>query len=536
MLWLWGAILVPKGGEGMEGKSTILGGAMLLTGANLLLRVISIAFNVFLTGRIGAAGLGLLQLISTVSIFAALIGSSGVRVAAMNLTAEEYGHRRLGGVRAAMSACLRYGLLISSVVGLATFFLADYFATSWLCDARATLSIRCVGLLLPFSCLCGVMTGYFTACARIRSLVIIEIAERLASMALTAVLLLTWARNDLSRACFSIVFGSSVGAAFDFFLLYWMYRRDLCHVRAARDGSMRKRLVRLCVPLALNDYLRSGLNTAEQLLIPYGLARYAGSGTQGMAAYGTIHAMVFPVLMFPAAVLFSLTDLLVPEFSRARAMGRRLRVADLTEKCLRLCMLFAAGAAGVLFVCADELGMWLYQSAQAGQYLRIFAPMVLMLYLDAIVDGMLKGLAEQVSCVRYNTATSLLDVLLLLLLLPRWGIAGYVFSFAVTHGINLYLSLRRLLKVSRHRVKWRTLCTPVFCLCFAVPLSAIAPSGLPRAILFAALLCACFCLCDAFPQRDRLWLSQVLRASFGKNSERTKVAASRRRESGMSRR
>ena len=496
----------------MEGKSTILGGAMLLTGANLLLRVISIVFNVFLTGRIGAAGLGLLQLISTVSVFAVLIGSSGVRVAAMNLTAEEFGHRRLGGVRAAMSTCLRYGLLISSFAGLVTFFLADYLALSWLCDARAALSIRCVGLFLPFSCLCGVMTGYFTACARIRSLVIIEIAERLASMALTAALLLTWARDDLSRACFSIVFGSSVGAAFDFFLLYWMYRRDLRHVRPAHDGTMRKRLIHLCVPLALNDYLRSGLNTAEQLLIPYGLARYAGSGTQGMAAYGTIHAMVFPVLMFPAAVLFSLTDLLVPEFSRAKAMGRRLRVADLTDKCLRLCMLFAACTAGVLFVCADELGVWLYQSEEAGRYLKIFAPMVLMLYLDAIVDGMLKGLAEQVSCVRYNTLTSLLDVLFLLVLLPKWGIGGYVFSFAVTHGINLYLSLRRLLRVSRHRIKRRTLCTPIVCLCVAAPLSLVAPSGLLRAALFVALLCACFCLCDAFPQRDRLWLRQVFRA------------------------
>ncbi len=517
----------------MEGKSTILGGAVLLTAANLLLRVISIAFNVFLTGRIGAAGLGLLQLISTVSVFAVLIGSSGVRVAAMNLTAEEYGQRRLGGVRAAMSACLRYGLLVSGMVGIATFLLADYFAVSWLRDARATLSIRCVGLLLPFSCLCGVMTGYFTACARIRSLVIIEIAERLASMALTAVLLVTWARDDLSRACFSIILGSSVGAAFDFFLLYWMYRRDLRHVRTSRDGGMRKRLISLCVPLAFNDYLRSGLNTAEQLLIPYGLARYAGSGTEAMAAYGMIHAMVFPVLMFPSAVLFSLTDLLVPEFSRARAMGRRLRVADLTDKCLRLCMLFATGAAGVLFVCADELGLWLYQSAEAGLYLKIFAPMVLMLYLDAIVDGMLKGLAEQVSCVRYNTLTSLLDVLFLLILLPRWGIGGYVFSFAVTHAINLWLSLRRLLKVSRHRVKWRALGAPIACFCLAVPLSGVAPSGLLRAGLFVALLCACFCLCDAFPQRERLWLRQVLRAGF---SKRTKETASRRSSSGMLRR
>ena len=89
---------------------------------------------------------------------------------------------------------------------------------------------------------------------------------------------------------------------------------------------MRKRLLRLSVPLALNDALRAGLNTAEQLLIPIGLARYGGSTEEAMAGYGTIHGMVFPILMFPAAILYSVSDLLVPELSRCRAMGRALRV------------------------------------------------------------------------------------------------------------------------------------------------------------------------------------------------------------------
>jgi stage V sporulation protein B len=79
----------------MGGKSTILGGALLLTASNLLLRLISIFFNAYLKEQIGAAGLGLLQLISTVGLFAALVGASGVRVAAMVLSAEEFGHRRL---------------------------------------------------------------------------------------------------------------------------------------------------------------------------------------------------------------------------------------------------------------------------------------------------------------------------------------------------------------------------------------------------------------------------------------------------------
>ena len=118
----------------MERNDSILGGALLLTAANLLLRLISIAFQVFLSVRIGAAGLGLMQLISTIGVFAMLAGTAGVRVTAMYLAAEEFGHRRLSGVRAAMRACLQYGILVSAVSGAALFFLSDFFAMEWLRD------------------------------------------------------------------------------------------------------------------------------------------------------------------------------------------------------------------------------------------------------------------------------------------------------------------------------------------------------------------------------------------------------------------
>ena len=118
----------------MEGRSSILGGTLLLTAANLLLRLISIGFNVFLADRIGASGLGLLQLISAVGLFAVLVGTGGIRTAAMYLAAEEFGHRRLGGVKAAVATCLRSALLVSGLAGAALFLLAQPLATGWLHD------------------------------------------------------------------------------------------------------------------------------------------------------------------------------------------------------------------------------------------------------------------------------------------------------------------------------------------------------------------------------------------------------------------
>lgn len=498
-------------------KDSILKGALLLTGANLLLRLISIAFNVFLAGRIGADGLGLLQLISTVGIFAGIVGSSGVRIAAMCLSAEEFGSGRLGGVRSAVSACLRYGLLASSIAGLALFFAAKPIALSLLQDSRAAMSLAVMGLLLPFSCLSGIMAGYYTACGRIRQLVAIQFAERLLSLLFTAFLLLTWARNDLARSCCAIILGSSFGSLFDFAFLFLMFRRDMRQVKVPKEPlHMQKRLLKLCVPIALNDYLRAGLNTVEQLLIPYGLAKFAGSSVEAMADYGTIHAMVFPVLMFPAAILYSVSDLLVPELSRSRAMGRTLRITDLTDKCLRMTLLFACAVSGFLFCCAEPLGILVYDSTAAGRYLKLFAPMVLMLYLDAITDGMLKGMAEQVSCVRYNTFTSLLDVIFLFLLLPRWGIGGYLFSFTLTHTINLILSVQRLLKVTTHRPRLCQMILPLLCLLPALMGALLLPqAGTPwealfrRGGVFLLLYCPLCLLWGALSEGDLLWLKGV---------------------------
>ena len=61
----------------------------MLTGVNLLLRLVSTSFQVYLSGRIGAAGVGLLQLVLSVGMLAMTAAMAGVRTATMYLTAEE---------------------------------------------------------------------------------------------------------------------------------------------------------------------------------------------------------------------------------------------------------------------------------------------------------------------------------------------------------------------------------------------------------------------------------------------------------------
>lgn len=471
----------------MSGTS-IARSTLLLTAANLAIRFVSMLFQVFLSARLGAAGLGLMQLISSVGMLAMTLGCAGVRVAAMYLTAEEFGRGRTGGVRSAVSWCMGYGLILSSAAGLLLIRLAPWLAGRWIADVRAVPSLRLLGLFLPVSCLTSILTGYFTACGKVRQMVVIELAERLASVLLT-VWFLRLAGNSVERACCAIFAGGALTCAASFLVMYGIYCADSRRFAPAPAGlRMGRRLLRLCGPLAVNEYLRSGLSTLENLLIPRGLRQYGASGERSMATYGVIHGMVFPVITFASAILFSLSDVLVPELARCRATGNKARILHLTDRCLRLGLIFAAAVAGLLTCLAEPLGQLLYQNEEAGRYIRFFAPMVLVLYLDAVVDGMHKGLGQQLHCVRYNTLTSFLDVLFLFFLLPCWGIAGFLFSFTVTHLLNFWLSLQRLIRVTGYPIGLSfSVKVPLLALAAALPVRLLGRCG-PETAVSALLL------------------------------------------------
>ena len=104
---------------------------------------------------------------------------------------------------------------------------------------------------------------------------------------------------------------------------------------------------------------------------------------------------------------------MIPEMARCNAAGSQERIRYLMKRSLKLVLLYGTVCAGVEFLLADQLCILLYKNDQAGFYLKLFAPMIVMLYADIITDAMIKGLGQQNASVRYNILTSSMDVALL---------------------------------------------------------------------------------------------------------------------------
>jgi len=497
-----------QGGICLHRKTPIFYSALMLTGVNLLLRLVSTSFQVYISSRIGAAGVGLLQLVMSVGMLALTAGIAGIRTATMYLTAGELGRGKSGNVRWILSGCFVYSIICSGVVSMGLYWFAPTIAENWIGDIRTVGSIRLYAGFLPVSCLCGVMTGYFTAANRIGTLAAVEVAEQLISMAVTMVVLGLWAGDDPARSCQSIVFGSGISSCIALCCLVVLRLREK-HGYAPRI-SVSGRLLRAAVPLALADDLKSGISTTENLMVPKRLSLYSGTDNP-LAMFGAVCGMVFPVLMFPAAILFGLAELLIPEIARCAAAGSENRIRYLVKRSLRVAMLYGCLFCGLMHLLAKELCMRLYQSAEAGAYLSWFSLLCPMLYCDAITDAMIKGLGQQTASVRYNIFTSAMDVILLYLLLPKYGMDGYFFSFLVTHAINFALSLGRLRKISGCSFAWRV---PLLT-CAATAVSILGASQLAapvsRATAYILLIGSLLFLFRVLTKEDVLWVKGLVK-------------------------
>lgn len=510
----------------LQTGNSIFYGTVLLTGSNLLLRLILMSFQVFLSGRIGAAGMGLLQLTFSLKELAFTLGSAGIRTCAVYLTAESLGRGRAQDARAVLRGCFRYALALGSLAALGLWHFAPLLAESWVGDRAVLPALRICALFLPPRCLGSVLDAYCTSLGRIRELIFVEFLEQGCSMAVTVFFLARESGMDSGQACSAVALGNGAACAVGFCALLLLQRTG--PLRPATASQVRppyRRILRIALPLGLTDNLRSGLNTVENLIIPKRLVLFAGT-VNAMADYGIVHGMVFPVLMLPAAILFSLSSLLIPEFSRCAAGHRQPRVRYLARRSLRTALLYGLAVGSVLFSLARPLGELLYHEPDAGTYLRLYAPLVPLLYTDIVTDAVCKGLGHQDANARYNLLTSFLDVAFLWYLLPRLGLGGYFFSFAVTHLVNFLLSFRRLVLVSGIRMELSPVLRAAVCTVAAALGAELLPQGSGALGLVLSgsccllLLLFLWTLLRVIGPEDFLWLRTIFRQKPAPHSHR----------------
>ena len=423
---------------------------LILTAASLLMSGISMAFQSWLAGTVGTAGIGLYQLVLSVTALVMTFAISGIRFASTRLISEEL---TSGGesVRAAMGHCLSYAVLFGFAAGLILYLTAEPIGFLWLGDARTVAPLRLSSVSMPCAALCSAMSGYFTAVGRVWKSTLIHIAELLAGAAISIILLSRCPAGNIEKSCFAITQGRVAADVFSLVLMSAIYFSDSRFYASEnrRNVSFTPRMLKIALPMAFSAYTRSALSTLQHILAPRGLRQSGMSSEKALSGYGIIHGMALPVVLFPSCIMSAAAELVVPELTAAQLSGDKEEIDRSVNRLFFLTLGFSGGVCLLLFLLSDSIGIKIYKNEEAGYFIRLLAPLIPVMYCDMIVDGCLKGLGQQMWNMKVNILDSALSALLVWQLLPVYALKAYIGIIYFTEILNFVLSYWKLDAVTR---------------------------------------------------------------------------------------
>ncbi len=475
-------------------KVVFIKNAVILFGASLILRVAGMVFKVWLGRAIGSEGIGLYQLVLSVYIFVSAFAGGGICTAVTRLVTDSLAIDSKKGAVSVLKKGVFLCLLISLFTLSVTFFGAEFIAKHILFDNRAVNAIKILGFSIPFMSISAVLRGYFIARRKTLSPAFSQIAEQAVRIILVLCLAGGFSKKGISFAVAAVMVGDAVAEAISCGLLYLSYRADKKKLKTDNPvpkNSGFREILRIATPITAGRYLNSGLRTAENILVPKSLTAFGAASA--LSQFGMIKGMALPLLFFPSSFLTAISTLLVPEMSEAQTKNQLYKIRFATEKTLSVTSAAAFLIGALFFALAQPLGLLFYESREVSYLLRALAPIVPLMYIDSICDGMLKGLDKQSFIFWLSVSDSAARLLLVPLVVSRFGMTGFLGIMVISNLYTAVLRVWKLLKTAKTPFsvgKWfiKPLISALLCVLAANFLYGVLPFNMLFNVILSILL------------------------------------------------
>ena len=230
-----------------------------------------------------------------------------------------------------------------------------------------------------------------------------------------------------------------------------MYKKDIKnHINTLRNNtstsSVTKEILRISAPISFTSFVRSGLSTLKHTLIPLRLQKFGFSYDYALSRYGLIHGIALPFILMPSIFINCFSSLILPEYSRFYAAKNKQKIQTITKKIFKITLLASLYISFVIYIASDLICFIIYKNTEVSYYVKVLTPLICIMYLDFIVDNILRGLDLQLDVMRINIIDVIISILLIYFGVPYLGTFGYILVIYVSEYLNGLFSINLLLK------------------------------------------------------------------------------------------
>lgn len=426
----------------------------------------ALIFNIYISNQIGSEAVGVFSLVMAVYLFFITVATSGLNIAVTVIVSEKFALNKNQQAIKAIRTCIFFSLLLGIAAGGLILLFSNFITSKCLHNMVSSRPLFYIAIGLPFIAMSSCISSYFTTIRKAYKNAISQVFEFTIKMFATIILLKINISNGVEVICISLILADVISEICSFTLIFILYIIDikLKKLEDIRSFGQRINILKIAFPVAVTSYIRSGLSTLKQLIIPTQLEKSGISCSRALSQYGMINGMVLPVITFPTVFTDSYSMLLIPEFSTYVAQKNYKAINYIANKIFKITCAFTMCICSIFFIFSNDLGLAIYNNIEIGYYFKIFTPFIFFMYMDHIIDCILKGLNKQFGVMCCNILDLSITTCFIYFLLPVLGIKGYVLSIFFSEVLNFSISLFQLFKYSRIKpnlIDW--IVVPLFC-------------------------------------------------------------------------
>lgn len=418
-------------------KKGFLRGALILTAAGFLSRIIGFFYRIFLSRTIGAEQIGIYQLASPLYTLCLALCAVGIHSVLSRSISAKFAK---GDKKAAFDTLIT-GLIISLTLSIAAAFLLHRF--SGFLGAAILHETRCVPLLkllsfsLPFSCLHSCISAYYYARKKTGIPSLSQLLEQVVRVGVSflfySISLQQGTQPGALLAVSGVLAGELASCLFSLIAINLEFGKYHYAVHTLeKPMTYTREIFLLSLPLTLNHVLVTVLHSTETILIPGKLEASGLTASAALSLYGVLTGMALPMIMFPSAITNSIAVMLLPSVAEDQAIGNWKSISRTIESTIHYCLILGIFSIGVFFCFGDHIGTLLFDSTDTGVFLKILAFICPFLYLNTTLSSILNGLGKTNLSFIENVIGLGIRILFVMILIPQYGILGYLWGLLIS--------------------------------------------------------------------------------------------------------
>lgn len=189
-----------------------------------------------------------------------------------------------------------------------------------------------------------------------------------------------------------------------------------------------KALLCMAIPLSLNHVLMSFSHSVENMLLPQQLMVFGFTSDEALSHFGILTGMALSVIFFPAVITNSLSVLLLPRISEAKAQNDTSLVMDTIKGAAACGIAFGSLCTFLFLFSADWIGIYVFENRIAGFYVQILSILCPFMYTSSLLSSIVNGLGFAHLTLLCNLSGCVLRIIAIWFFVPIYGMYAYIFS------------------------------------------------------------------------------------------------------------